>query len=97
PKRVLGLAGMLVAARDYRLRYPDSLLVSVDNEVARLWLRLGREGDRCDLLAVRHEGGAFVLEAIEVKTTEGDDAGKIREPLRKAQDQVLAVLSVMSA
>jgi Holliday junction resolvasome RuvABC ATP-dependent DNA helicase subunit len=96
-KRVLGLAGMLVAARDYRLRYPDSLLVSVDNEVARLWLRLGREGERCDLLAVRREGEMFVLEAIEVKTTEGGDSAAMRDPIRKAQEQVNAVLNAMSA
>lgn len=97
PNRVRGLAGMLVAARDYRLRHPDSLLVAVDNEVARLWLRLGREGERCDLLAVRREGETFVLEAIEVKTTEGGDSAAMREPLRKAQEQVNAVLNAMSA
>lgn len=97
PKRVLGLAGMLVAARDYRLRHPDCLLVSVDNEVARLWLRLGRDGERCDLLAVRREGETFVLEAVEVKTTEGGDTAALREPLRKAQEQVTAVLNAMSA
>ncbi|MDQ3009153.1 MAG: AAA family ATPase [Acidobacteriota bacterium] len=97
PNRVRGLAGMLVAARDYRLRHPDSLLVAVDSEVARLWLRLGPKGDRCDLLAVRREDEAFVLEAIEVKTTEGGDGAAMREPLRKAQVQVTAVLNAMSA
>ena len=96
PNRVRGLAGMLIAARDYRLRHPDSLLVAVDNEVARLWLRLGPKGDRCDLLAVRSEGEAFILEAIEVKTTEGTDGTAIRDPLRKAQEQVNAVLNAMS-
>jgi Holliday junction resolvasome RuvABC ATP-dependent DNA helicase subunit len=96
PNRVRGLAGMLVAARDYRLRHSDSLLVAVDNEVARLWLRLGREGDRCDLLAMRRDGAAFVLEAIEVKTTERGDGAATREPLRKAQEQVTAVLNAMS-
>lgn len=97
PNRVRGLAGMLVAARDYRLRHPHSLLVAVDNEVARLWLRLGREGDRCDLLALRREDEAFVLEAIEVKTTEGNHGAAMRDPLRKAQVQITAVLNAISA
>lgn len=95
-KGVLGLAGMLVAARDYRFRHPDSLLVAVDNEVARLWLRLGREGERCDLLAVRRESEVLVLEAIEVKTTESGQTAA-PELLRKAQEQITAVLNAISA
>ena len=96
-RRVLGLAGLLLAAQDYRQRYPDSLLVSVDNEVARLWLRLGRKGDRCDLLGVRREGETFIVEAIEVKTTEDPDVATIKEPVRRAQEQISAVLAAVSA
>lgn len=96
-RRVLGLAGLLLAARDYRQRHPDSLVVSVDNEVARLWLRLGRKGDRCDLLGLRREGESLVVEAIEVKTTEDDDAARMNAPVRRAQEQISAVLAAVSA
>ena len=68
PARVLGFAGMLIAARDYKKRHPESLLVSVDTRLARLWLRLSDTGERCDLLGLRDEDGTMVVDAIEVKT-----------------------------
>ena len=74
PAQVLGFAGTLIAARDYKARHPEALLVSVDTRLARLWLRLSDTGERCDLLGLRHEDGTMVVEAIEVKTvgTGGD-------------------------
>ena len=65
--RVRGFAGMLIAARDYRERHPEALLVSVDTRLARLWLRLSDTGERCDLLGLRSKNGTLVVEAIEVK------------------------------
>ena len=95
--KVVGLAGALVASRDYRRRHPECLLVSVDNEVARLWLRLGRSGDRCDLIGARREGDTFVVEAIEVKATEDVEAKALTEPVRRAQEQITAVLTAVAA
>lgn len=73
--KVLGFVGMLLAARDVRRQHPDALIASVDNKIARLWLKLGvkASSERCDLLAVRREpDGAFRVTAIEVKTTQAN-------------------------
>jgi Holliday junction resolvasome RuvABC ATP-dependent DNA helicase subunit len=67
-KRVRGFCGMLLAARDYLKRYPDSLLVSADSDLARLWLRLGRQLERCDLFALRQENSQMLIDCLEVKT-----------------------------
>lgn len=70
-KRVIGLMGALLTARDYMGRHPDALLVSTDSQLARTWLRLGIQGERCDLLGVRESHGQLIVECIEVKTTRG--------------------------
>ncbi len=70
--RVRGLAGTLIVARDYKTRHPEALLVSVDSELARLWLRLSKRGERCDLLGLRADGDDLVVETIEVKTCGAD-------------------------
>lgn len=73
--KVLGFVGMLLAARDVRRTHPDALIASVDNKIARLWLKLGirPSSERCDLLAVRRDAdGGFRISAIEVKTTQAN-------------------------
>jgi Holliday junction resolvasome RuvABC ATP-dependent DNA helicase subunit len=67
-KRVRGFCGMLLAARDYLKRHPNALLVSVDSDLARLWLRLGHQRERCDLFALREEKGRLFIDCMEVKT-----------------------------
>jgi len=96
--RVQGLAGMLLAARDYRLCYPDSLLVAVDSNIARLWLRLGLRNDpeRCDLLALRKEENQFVIECIEVKTTGGKKISGEGTIITHAREQIRATLDACS-
>ncbi len=71
PPKVIGLVGALLAARAYRRRYPDALLVSTDSQLARTWLRLGSQGERGDFFGVREENGQVVTECIEVKTGKG--------------------------
>ena len=69
---VLGFVGMLLAARQVHSEDPDALVASVDDRIARLWLKLGPAGSgkRCDLIAVRRAGdGSFRITCIEVKTT----------------------------
>ena len=95
PARVLGFAGMLIAARDYKDRHPEALLVSVDSRLARLWLRLSDTGERCDLLGLRHEDGTMVVEAIEVKTAgAGRDAVTWTE-IEKATGQLASTLTAI--
>jgi Holliday junction resolvasome RuvABC ATP-dependent DNA helicase subunit len=67
-KRVRGFCGMLLAARDYQKRYPNALMVSADSELARLWLRLGRQRERCDLFALRDDKNELLIDCLEVKT-----------------------------
>lgn len=93
---VRGFAGMLVAARDYRARHPDALLVSVDTRLARLWLRLTNTGQRCDLLAVRDDAGTIVVETVEVKTA-GTPKGVGQREIREARDQLEATLDAIQS
>ena len=97
PARVLGFAGMLIAARDYKERHPEALLVSVDTRLARLWLRLSDTGERCDLLGLRHENGTMVVEAIEVKTAGSGGATVARTEIEKATGQLASTLAAIHA
>ena len=94
--RVLGLAGMLLAARDYRLRNPQSLIVSVDHEIARLWLRLGKRGERCDLLCLRMEGGTFIVEPLEAKATYSGAVNAEPGVITRAQQQLASTLEAVA-
>ena len=95
PSKVRGFAGMLIAARDYRARYPKALLVSVDTKLARLWLRLADTGERCDLLGLRSEEGVLVVDAIEVKTT---GTGTVAEAeVDRAKNQLRSTLAAIQS
>ena len=94
--RVRGFAGMLVAARDYRARYPDALLVSVDTKLARLWLRLTDSEERCDLLALRRDDGVLIVDAIEVKTA-GTSTGVPQTEIQKALSQLTSTLAAIES
>ena len=91
-KRVRGFCGMLLAARDYQKRHPNALLVSADSELARLWLRLGQQRERCDLFALREEQGQLFIDCLEVKTNL--EGGKPVEGvvIEGARDQVAGTL-----
>lgn len=91
---VRGLSGMLLAARDYRDRYPDTLLVSVDTKLARLWLRLSDSAQRCDLIALRSEDDLLIVDAIEVKTS-GMSDGVPTSEVEKAKQQLLNTLEAI--
>lgn len=95
PAKVIGLMGTLLAARNYLRKHPDALLVSTDSQLARTWLRLGTQGERCDLLAVREEGEKLVVECVEVKTTKGKPRAHIDPDIDKACVQVAATLSAV--
>ncbi len=96
--KVLGFVGMLLAARDVRRQYPDALVASVDGRIARLWLKLGPNsgGERCDLIAVRREGGgSFRITCIEVKTTREATLFDEAALVARAADQIEKTAAVL--
>ncbi|MBL9155173.1 MAG: hypothetical protein JNK37_22005 [Verrucomicrobiales bacterium] len=95
--KVIGLTGTLLAARAYRREHRDALLVSTDSQIARTWLRLGTQGERSDLLALRtDDDGALVLEAIEVKTAKGGPRRSGDAEIIKAVTQLDATLGAVA-
>jgi len=95
PGKVIGLMGTLLAARDFVRRHPGALLVSTDSQLARTWLRLGAQGERCDLLGVHESGGKLVVECVEVKTTKGAPRSATDEKIAGACQQVAATLAAV--
>ena len=74
---VIGLAGLIFAARDFQRRYPGALVLGVDHRLAQLWLRTGtqRLGERCDLLVLWKDptgDGGFELMGVEVKASNSE-------------------------
>lgn len=66
-----GLLGTLFAASWYTKNYKDSLIASLDDEKARLWLQNSRFGnERADLVGLYYEDNKNILhiQPIEVKT-----------------------------
>lgn len=99
-QKVIGLMGLLLAARDYRRRHPESLIVSTDSQLARLWLRLGDQGlgesgKRCDLLALREHNQQLIFECLEVKSSLKDRLKASDAVIIEARDQVLATLEAV--
>ena len=92
---VIALMGTLLTARDYIRKYPGALIVSTDSQLARSWLRLGTQNERCDLLAVREEKGKIIIECIEVKTTKFNPRQKDDTEIGKACEQVFATLAAV--
>ena len=97
---VLGFVGMLLAARQMRSENPDALVASVDDKIARLWLKLGPAGGgkRCDLIAVRRAAdGSFRLTCIEVKTTKEAALPDEDDLIGHAADQIEQTAAVLSS
>jgi len=88
--------GTLLAARDFLRRHPGALLVSTDSQLARKWLRLGLQGERCDLLGVYETNGKIFVECIEVKTTKGAPRDATDPQIVEACKQVSATLDAVS-
>lgn len=95
PVKVIGLIGTLLAARDFIQRHPGALLVSTDSQLARTWLRLGTQGERCDLLGVYESGGKLVGECVEIKTTKGAPRPLTDSDISNACKQVAATLAAV--
>lgn len=95
PGKVIGLMGTLLAARDFVRRHPGALLVSTDSQLARTWLRLGTQGERCDLLGLYESGGKLLVECVEVKTTKRAPRGATDKEIAGACKQVSATLAAV--
>lgn len=66
-----GLLGTLFAASWYTKKYANSLVASLDDSKARVWLHDSRFGnERADLIGLRYDGASNTLfvQPIEVKT-----------------------------
>ncbi len=98
--KVIGFAGMLLAARDLQKRYPDALVMSVDYPLARMWLKnnLDRTDTRCDLLVLWKDPSTsiFHLDAVEVKSSEGDHIVNERDRLQHAVEQIGITLEAVA-
>lgn len=95
--RVVGFAGLMMAARDFWQRHPGCLVLSVDHPIARLWLRTGTSinDDRCDLIVLRKENERLVITAVEVKSTLGATLNDGANRTNHAMEQVTATLDAM--
>jgi len=96
-KLVIGFAGLILASRDIKKRYPGSLVLSVDHPVARLWLKTGTRmtDDRCDLLVLRKEEEKYILTAVEVKSSLDSELSDYTERIVHAKEQVAATLDAL--
>ncbi|MEA3274116.1 MAG: AAA family ATPase [Pseudomonadota bacterium] len=91
-KQVIGLAGLLFAAREFQHRQPGALVLSVDHPLAKLWLRTGgqRSAVRCDLLVLWRNPveNAFELTAVEAKASDSDSLNDATKRIPKAVAQI---------
>lgn len=98
-KKVIGFAGLLLAARDFQRRLPGALVLSVDHPLARLWLRTGSKilAERCDLLVLWQDesSGDFHLIAAEVKTSDDDHLNNGQMRHSKAVEQIEQTLDAL--
>jgi Holliday junction resolvasome RuvABC ATP-dependent DNA helicase subunit len=98
-KKVIGFAGLLLAARDFQRRLPGALVLSVDHPLARLWLRTGSKilNERCDLLVLWKDEscGEFHLIAAEVKTSDDDQLNGGQTRHAKAVEQIDQTLDAL--
>ncbi len=63
-----GSLGLAVTTNLYRQKYPDSIIVGLDTQLARVWLS-GRENSILpDLVAIRVDNNEFIVDIIEVKS-----------------------------
>lgn len=76
PRTAKAMIGVLAANRWYSEVYPDSLVISLDDPTSRQWiLGVGTDDRRGDLLGVRQTENGLIVEALEVKAHDAEDAG----------------------
>jgi energy-coupling factor transporter ATP-binding protein EcfA2 len=98
-KQVKGSLGKLIAVRWYRGREPSGLAVTLDTPTAQRWLVAGSHSrQKADLLGLREEDGALVIDAIEVKAHDEAAPYSVRDGVigGGAVGQVLATLQALA-
>lgn len=101
-----GLLGTLFSASWYTKHYEKSLVASLDDDKARLWLHDSRFGnERADLIGLRYdlESNTLFIQPIEVKTrdespdaliTKDDESGKMHIT-GHAPGQIAAIVGML--
>lgn len=76
PNLAKGVLGVLAAVRWYSARHPDALVISLDDAKNHRWV-LGHQPDdrHGDLVAVRPSVDGVIVEGIEVKAHNDEEAG----------------------
>lgn len=76
PRVARGTIGVLAASRWYAAEYPGSIVISLDDPASRRWvLGIASDNRHGDLLAVRPGPNGVVVDALEVKAHDAEDAG----------------------
>ena len=99
-----GVIGVLAAERWYSAQYPDALVISLDDTTSQRWiLGVGSDNRHGDLLAVRSTTAGVVVEAIEVKAHDDEEArvtaraGRVEGKAATQVDQTLQALRTILA
>ncbi|MFO1038943.1 MAG: helicase HerA-like domain-containing protein [Geminicoccaceae bacterium] len=98
-KQVKGSLGKLIAVRWYRSKEPSGLAVSLDTATAQRWLVAGLHSrQKADLLGLREEAGALVIDAIEVKAHDEAAPYSVQDGIISgtAVGQVLSTLQALA-
>jgi hypothetical protein len=74
-RKTIGALGTLIAAKWYRSRHPQHLLISLDTADARRWMNFEDDGKRADMLGLTISDGRPVIDILEVKA--GEDASAV--------------------
>ena len=83
PNKTIGALGTLIAAKWYKTRNPQHLLISLDSVDARRWMNLDDDGKRADMLGLTISDGKPILDILEVKA--GEDASSCVQPFSRWQ------------
>jgi hypothetical protein len=70
--KTIGALGTLIAAKWYKSRNPQHLLISLDSVDARRWMNFEDDRKRADMLGLKIVNGKPTLDILEVKA--GEDA-----------------------
>ncbi len=98
-RQVKGSLGKIIAVRWYRMQQPSGLAVSLDTENARRWLVAGHHSsEKADLLGLRDEGEALVIDVLEVKAHDEAAPYVVKDGIieGRAVGQLLATLQALA-
>jgi hypothetical protein len=98
-RQVKGSLGKIIAVRWYRMRQPSGMAVSLDTENARRWLVAGQHSsEKADLLGLRDEGDALIIDVLEVKAHDDAAPYTVEDGIieGRAVGQLLATLQALA-